>query len=155
MAKSKTRSLMEQYEELKRKVEALENAHKILDKSLSNIVKAAEDYNEKYLEVKNQGIPEMTLKSENILPVNAALRHVAAKFTPDTEDRKGKPVQDVPVSNESPEAAPREPGTDDQSASSAQDGAETHESSPEAGVEALYGGDNMGGQQDGTNWEQR
>lgn len=104
------KSLTEQLEELKRKVNAIEAGRKGADKCRKNLAKAAAEYSDEYQKLINDGLPISTLEAEGIKPVTHVLYELGRDFrrNNDKPDDKTEPApvedqQSVIVEDSQPE----------------------------------------------------
>ena len=74
------KSLQEQLDELKRKVNAIEAGRKGVDKCRKNLAKAAAEYSDEYQKLINDGLPVSTLETEGIKPVTHVLYELGRDF---------------------------------------------------------------------------
>lgn len=88
------KSLQEQLEELKRKVNAIEAGRKGIDKCRKNLAKAAADYHNEYQKLINDGLPISTLDAEGIKPVTHVLYELGRDFRRNDDRTEQAPVDD-------------------------------------------------------------
>lgn len=88
------KSLQEQLEELKRKVNAIEAGRKGVDKCRKNLAKAAAEYSDEYQKLINDGLPISTLEAEGIKPVTHVLYELGRDFRRNNDKTEPAPVED-------------------------------------------------------------
>lgn len=93
------KSLQEQLEELKRKVNAIEAGRKGVDKCRKNLAKAAADYHNEYQKLINDGLPISTLDAEGIKPVTHVLYELGRDFRRN-DDKPEDRTEQAPVEDQ-------------------------------------------------------
>ena len=93
------KSLTEQLEELKRKVNAIEAGRKGVDKCRKNLAKAAADYHNEYQKLINDGLPISTLDAEGIKPVTHVLYELGRDFRRN-DDKPEDRTEQAPVEDQ-------------------------------------------------------
>jgi len=108
------KSLQEQLEELKRKVNAIEAGRKGVDKCRRNLAKAAADYQGEYQKLINDGLPISTLEAEGIKPVTHVLYELGRDFRQNDNKPDDKPEPAPVEDQQSAMAEDAQPDTEEQ-----------------------------------------
>lgn len=97
------KSLQEQFEELKRKVEAIEAGRKGVDKYRRNLAKAAAEYEEEYQKLVDGGLAVSVLEGEGIKPVARVLYEMYRDYRSDDKTSNEGEEETAPVRQDTAE----------------------------------------------------